>query len=65
MNLLQLNPPIPVTTPLGNGIAIVVMDYGVDFNSVWVVMLDKGPIQHFTSKQLKRQKNFTFEVLTK
>jgi hypothetical protein len=38
--LLQLNPPIPVVTPKGDGMAVVVIDYGPALNSIWIVILD-------------------------
>ena len=51
--MLQLNPPIPVETPLGEGWAHLVIDYSLDFNSVWVVFLsDSGMIKHFDSNDL-------------
>lgn len=37
--ILQLNPPIHVMTPLGEAFARLVIDYGPDLNSVWVVDL--------------------------
>lgn len=41
MYILQLNPPIHVMTPLGEGFARLIMDYGPDINSLWVVDLFK------------------------
>ena len=37
--ILQLTPPIHVMTPLGEAFARLVIDYGPDLNSVWVVDL--------------------------
>lgn len=39
MYILQLNPPINVYTPLGEGFARLVIDYGPDLNTIWVVDL--------------------------
>jgi hypothetical protein len=40
--LLQLNPPIPMKTPRGEGLAVMVIDYGPDFDLWWTVILSKG-----------------------
>ncbi len=40
--LLQLNPPIPMKTPRGEGMAVMVIDYGPDFDLWWTVILTKG-----------------------
>jgi hypothetical protein len=37
MHMLQLNPPVHVITPLGEGFAKLVIDYGPDLNTIWVV----------------------------
>lgn len=63
--ILQLNPPLPVNTPLGLGVAHVIIDYGIDFNSVFVVFLDSGEVKHFSSEQLRRTDNLTFDIDTK
>ena len=40
--LLQLNPPIPLQTPRGEGSAVLVIDYGPDHDLWWTVILSKG-----------------------
>ena len=41
MNLLQLDPPIPVdVVGRGKGLAHVLIDYGPEFDLLWVVFLD-------------------------
>ena len=35
---------IPVHTPHGEGQAILIIDYGIDANSVWMVRLSGGHI---------------------
>ncbi len=32
--MLQLNPPIPVETPKGRGVAQVLIDYGLEHNLI-------------------------------
>lgn len=50
--ILQLNPYIAVKTPLGDGDAIFLIDYGHHTNTVWVVRLDGGIIKHFWSDDI-------------
>jgi hypothetical protein len=40
--MLQLNPPIPLSTPKGEGIAVMVIDYGIDHDLWWTVMISRG-----------------------
>jgi hypothetical protein len=47
--MIQLNPYIAVKTPLGDGDAVLVIDYGHHTNTVWVVRLKGGIIKHFWS----------------
>jgi hypothetical protein len=47
--MLQLNPTIDVKTPLGDGEALIVIDYGINVNTVWLVRLKGGIIKHFYS----------------
>jgi hypothetical protein len=38
--LQQLNPPLPMQTPRGPGLAHFVLDYGPESHLLWVVFLD-------------------------
>tara|TARA_B100000519_G_C13965383_1_gene307332 strand:- start:275 stop:577 length:303 start_codon:yes stop_codon:yes gene_type:complete len=61
--MIQLNPPIPVETPMGEGWAHLVIDYNPDFNTVWVVFLsDRGLVKHFDSNDLRVCGNETFGI---
>jgi hypothetical protein len=52
--MLQLNPPIYVTTPLGEGHALVLLDYGPSINTVWVVHLfADGRVVHVDSSEVR------------
>jgi hypothetical protein len=58
--ILQLCPPIPVETPHGEGMAIMVLDYGLQWNTMWVVVLRSDrSIKHYDSNDIKLSKNFT------
>ena len=51
--MLQLNPTIDVHTPLGDGEAMFIIDYGVNVNTVWVVRLEGGVLKHFYSDDIR------------
>ena len=61
--LLQLNPAISVNTPLGDGLAIFVIDYGMDQNTCWVVALQKdGVVKHFDCNDIILLPNYTYKI---
>ena len=39
--LTQLNPPLPLETPKGPGMAHFVIDYGPETDLLWVVFMDQ------------------------
>lgn len=45
--------PIPVHTPHGYGDAIVLIDYGIDVNTVWLVRLEGGLVKHYLSDDIR------------
>jgi hypothetical protein len=60
MNILQLNPPIPLNTPKGPGLAWLVIDYGAEHNLMWTVAIDEtGEIWTFANPEVRAQKNIT------
>jgi hypothetical protein len=66
MNILQLSPMIAVKTPLGDGMAIMVIDYGMHANTCWVVALKKdGQIKHFDANDVKLAPNFIHQLAVK
>jgi hypothetical protein len=55
--------PIPVVTPLGDGMAIYVRDSGTFDDDIWCVTLkDGGQVKHFLSKDIKIYTNGTFSI---
>ncbi len=51
--ILQLNPTIPVYAKKhGDGNAILVIDYGHEVNTVWVVRFSGGIVKHFYSDEV-------------
>lgn len=58
--LLQLNPPIPLLTPKGAGLAHFLVDYGPEFDLHWTVFLDdSGECWTFANREIRAQKNIT------
>lgn len=52
-----------VTTPHGDGMAILIIDYGPHENTIWVVALEKdGVIKHYNSNDIKLCINHTFNM---
>jgi hypothetical protein len=66
----QLNPPIPLETPKGQGMAYAVIDYGPDYDLLWVVFDDaSGEYWTWKNPKVRAVKNVTMgrrpEVLFK
>lgn len=61
--LTQLNPPIPVDTPKGKGFAHLVVDYGQEFDLVWIVFIDEtGECWAYRNQEIRLQKNITMKI---
>ncbi len=60
MRLLQLDPPIPVETPKGLGVAVVLIDYGPDYDLLWVTFADAtGECWTWPNREIRGVKNVT------
>lgn len=58
--IFQLNPPLPVSTPKGSGLAHLVIDYGPEHNLFWVVFIDAtGECWTYPNPEIRAQKNIT------
>ena len=58
--ILQLNPPLPVTTPKGKAWAHIVIDYGPESDLIWVCFLAKnGECWSWPNKSIRMQANIT------
>ena len=61
--MLQLNPPLWVNTPLGEGHAIIVIDYGVSVNTIWVVhIFETGIVTHIDSSEIRMMGNEMYDI---
>ena len=58
--ILQLNPPIPMNSPKGQGLAILLTDYGCEYDHMWTIAIDStGELWTFANRELRMQKNIT------
>ena len=58
--ITQLNPPIPMRTPIGKGMAQMVIDYGVEHDLLWIVFQnDTGECWAWVNKEIRAQNNIT------
>jgi hypothetical protein len=58
--IIQLNPPIPLTTPKGSAWAHALIDYGVESHLYWVCFIDSsGECRTFSNPEIRAQKNIT------
>ena len=60
--ILQLNPPIPVKTPKGKGIAHVLIDYGIEHDLLWVCFINKtGECWTFNNSKITAGNNISID----
>jgi hypothetical protein len=58
--ILQLDHPLPMTTPKGPGYAHFVIDYGPEEHLHWVIFLDAdGACWTVTNPEIRMQNNWT------
>ena len=59
----RINPEIYVNTPLGEGHALFLIDYGPMINSVWIVHLfDTGKVVHVDSPEIRVMGNAMYGI---
>jgi len=58
--ILQLNPPIFLNTPKGEGLAHFLIDYSIEDNLYWVCfMQETGECWTFANPEIRAPKNIT------
>ncbi|MGF6491933.1 hypothetical protein ABIE56_000086 [Luteibacter sp. 621] len=58
--MLQLNPPLPLNTPKGEGFAHFLIDYGPESDLYWTVFItETGEIWTFSNRDVRASKNIT------
>lgn len=59
----RIEPPLWVQTPLGEGHALFLLDYGPSINTVWLVHLFKdGSVVHVDSCEVKVMGNPMWDI---
>ncbi len=58
--MLQLNPPLPMLTPQGEGMAHFLIDYGPESDLYWTVFItETGEVWTFSNRNVRASKNIT------
>lgn len=58
--MIQLNPPLPLNTPKGEGLAHFLIDYGIEDNLYWVVFItETGECWTYANPKVRAVKNIT------
>lgn len=58
--ITRIDPPLPVFTPGGAGLAHFLIDYGYEIDLMWVVFLDKdGECWTYKNREIRLQSNLT------
>lgn len=59
--IFRLDPPIPLETPKGRGMAHLVIDYGTEYSLIFATFLDdSGECWLFRNSEIRLQRNLTF-----
>lgn len=58
--ILQLNPPLPLTTPKGPALAHFVIDEGIEHHLYWVCFGNDGEIWTWPNPKVRAEKNITY-----
>ena len=55
-----------MNTPHGEGVALFIIDYGVQANTIWVIANSfDGKIRHYNSNDITLTPNFTLKIAIK
>lgn len=58
--MLQLNPPLPLLTPKGEGYAHILIDYGPESDLYWTVFITAtAEVWTFANREVRASKNIT------
>ena len=60
MSTTQLNPPLPMSCPKGEGFAHFLIDYGPESDLYWVIFItETGEVWTYANKHVRASKNIT------
>ncbi len=58
--MLRLDPPLPLDTPKGKALAHILIDYGVEYDLLWVCFQDETrECWTWSNKEIKIQSNIS------
>lgn len=58
--MLRLDPPLPLETPKGKALAHILIDYGVEYDLLWVCFQDETrECWTWSNKEVKIQSNIS------
>ena len=58
--MLRLDPPLPLDTPKGKALAHMLIDYGVEYDLLWVCFQDETrECWTWSNKEIKIQSNIS------
>jgi hypothetical protein len=58
--IIQLNPPIPLICPKGEGLGHFLIDYGMETHLYWVIFIDStGECWTYANPEIRACKNIT------
>lgn len=58
--MIQLNPPLPLVTPKGEGLAHFVINDGPEHDLVWVVFQKDGEVWSWRNSHVRAVSNITY-----
>lgn len=59
--MIRLDPPLPLETPKGLALAYFLIDYGIDYNLLWVCFINSTrECWTFANPQIRGVRNETF-----
>lgn len=59
--ITRIDPPLPLETPNGRAMAHFLIDYGPEFDLIWVTFNDQtGECWSYRNPEIRLQKNLTF-----
>lgn len=58
----EFSTPLWVQTPLGHGQALLLTDYGIDHNPIFLVRLEDGQFKSIDSNDCRGFENLTFNI---
>lgn len=60
MSIIRIDPPLPLETPKGRGMAHFVIDYGTEYHLLWVVFVDAtGECWSLPNPEVRMGQNWT------